>query len=766
MKQSNELETSIIDLKKMEEISKTGDQKIQVYLAAKEYIKQGIYVLPLVPNGKKLPSSRYNINYGNASRNPKIIDKWFGPDGIFEGWNIGIACGREGGVFAVDVDRHGSDDGLTNLQKLEQDYGELPPTPMQITPSGGRHYLFHWQENANSSTGKIAKSIDTRGGTEKSCKGHIVAFPSMVDDRQYEWAVGGTISEIPSWIMERMGIAWQPPKKQKVRGNEEVGEDDYEQKLELEQINRMLASIDPDDTDYDKWLRIGLAIKSQYPGEEGLKIWDEWSKKGHRYKKGECHTRWEGFSDCGTVRIGTLFYHATESGWEPKSSDKKPNKFDVLIEGMNQIYAIVVVGGKIRILREKRVKSDAMSMHYDLLGKDDFRTLLQNDVVEITNEKGKVKRVPIADIWLAHDNRRTYPEGMGLYPDGKAPPGWYNTWNGFSIEPRKGDCSLFLNHIKEVICNGNKQYFNWLLDWCADSVQYPDNPKGTAIVMRGPEGSGKGTLANTMGELFGSHYRHLIDDSHLTSNFNAHMIDAIFVFADEITWGGNKRTSGKLKGMVTEKWLVGERKGVDAVGYKNMIHMMIASNSSWVIPAGMSSRRWFVLDISDKHVRDKPYFDEINYELDNGGREALLHMLLNREITHNLREAPTTKALKEQRARSSGDDTTLQWWVNTLVKGVLEVPDEKINFEPGAVAWPRYVNKALLYDDYKTWCKIEGVSVLPLQVFYVEIKKYGFRPVKIRKKNKRIPTYQVPSVEEGARILKDRFDYDIGEDDD
>lgn len=761
--------SGIISKEKMKEIAGAGDQKWQVYLAAIEYIEAGCFVIPLMPNNKAIPYKDYNINYGSASRKRETIEKWFHPmTGRFAGWNIGIATGREGGVFAIDIDVHGDKDGWANIKEVMDSVdGTLGEGPIQQTPSGGYHYIYRWQENAASSTNKITESVDTRGGTENACKGHIVVFPSKINGKGYKWIRGGEIEHIPPWVMERMGVTWKPPLDRKGRGSENVTPDDVEEIVPVEQIKRMLADIDIEELSYEGWLRIGMAIKSQYPGDEGLEVWDEWSQTGRRYKPNECKTRWYGFSDFGEVRIGTLYYHAQSHGWTPREDDVKGNRYDVLVEKMNQIYAVVPVGGKIRILREKGAVADPVIGHYELLHKEDFKTLLMNDTIVATDSKGNPKKVSIADVWLAHQARRTYPNGLGLFPRQKAPDGWYNTWDGFSVKPREGDCGLLLDHIKEVICNGDEDNYNWLLDWCADAVQDPANPKGACVVMRGNEGTGKGTLANTIGELFGPHFRHLIDDSHLLNNFNAHMIDALFVFADEITWGGNVKSAGKLKGMVSEKYLLGERKGVDAVGYRNMTHIMIASNNDWVIPAGVNSRRWFVLDVNEKHMQDDSYFGPIQDQLDNGGREAFLHFLLERKITNNLRTAPRTDALDDQRARSMSYDTVIQWWVNRVARGLLEVPELK-EFDPNDVSrpWPRYVTKPDMYDDYNSWCKDENIKSLSINIFYNEVKKLKFGTSRPSVNGERIVAYKIPSIEESKELLKEKFSINLTKEDD
>lgn len=754
------LEYEGLDLLKIEEIGLNPSQQWQIYLAALEYIRVGYYVLPIVMNDKRLPRKEFNVNYGSASRNKKIINKWFHPEeGKFKGWNIGIGCGRDGGVFAIDVDMHHDVDGFKNLSRLEESNDRLPPCPSQKTPNGGKHFLFRWQENAACTTNKIAPGIDTRGGDKTSCKGHVVVWPSKVNGEQYQWDSGGELPDIPSWAMERMGVLWKPTKYASGnRGNENVGEDDYEHIVPLDQVNRMLSYVQIDELDYDGWLKIGMAIKSQYPESEGMEIWEEWSRQGSRYKEGECKVRWSGFSTAGSVRAGTLFYYAKEGGYvvDPLVDTVKGNKFDELVARMNEEYAIVSVGGKIRVLREKEPEYQMM-MHYDLLDKESFRTLMQNELTVVQDAKGNPKKISVADIWLSHEHRRTFPNGMGLYPS-KAPNGYYNTWNGFTVLPREGDCSLFLEHIKKVICAGKVEIYEWVIDWLADLIQNPDDPKGCAIVMRGGEGIGKGYFANTIGSLFGPHYRHLIDDEHLTNKFNAHLIDAIVVFADEITWGGNKRTSGKLKGMVTERYLVGERKGVDASLYRNMIHMLIASNEDWLVPAGADSRRWLVIDVLGSEANNVAYFNSIKDEMDNGGKEALIHMLQKREITSNLRLAIETEALQEQRMMSSQQDSIVAWWYMAIESEVLETPDEK-EFEPGEGSdnpWPTYVNKVALYKEYEDWCFKRKHRTISMNIFFEKVKKkLQIKESRISVNGKRKRVFQIPKLHQIKSIAED-----------
>ena len=228
----------------------------------------------------------------------------------------------------------------------------------------------------------------------------------------------------------------------------------------------------------------------------------------------------------------------------------------------------------------------------------------------------------------------------------------------------------------------------------------------------------------------------------ITSNFNSHLFDAIVVFADEITWGGNKKTAGKLKGMITEKYLVGERKGIDAIQYRNMVHLLIASNSEWVIPAGADSRRWFVLNVPNTKANDRAYFMSINDELDNGGREALLYYLINRKITANLRHAPETGALQVQRMLNVQDDQVLNWWMTKLIEGKLRSPDVKDE----GLKWPEVVGKTALHLEYEAYCLHRNQRCVNVSVFFKEMSKYGLKQIRPTVDGERVYCIKIPTV--------------------
>jgi len=714
----------LLPLQDIRDIDRIDDFETKMHMAARLYAEQGIPVVPLRANSKILPEKKTGVNYFSGSTKPKTMDKWFGEKGRYRGWNIGLVCGQE--LFVIDLDLHGRENGIENWEAFRE--GRELGCPVAKTPTGGRHLVLRWRGNLTSSSGKLARGVDTRGG-DGSPRSHVVAWPSRTEDGDYSWVEGGEIPETPQWISDALGVPWS---SKPGRGNEEVGEQDEEWKYELHQVAAMLDHVDPDILSYEEWLFVGQAINSQHPDPDGLQLWDTWSANGERYVQGECEKRWTGFNPGGTIRMGSLIYFAKQGGYDTTADPARTGDFEELVNKMNEDNAILLTGGKVRIVH----RDERGGIH--IMGTQDFNTLMYNRTITIPNAK---KRTTEADIWMGHPMRRECIMGMGFFPNEQFwHDGYVNMWQGWGVNPKEGDWTMFENHIKDILCGGDEELNCFVLDWVADILQDPMNPKGTAIVMHGKEGTGKGTFCEMVGKIMGKqHYKHVTNDRHLTGNFNYHLMDGLLVFADEVVYGGSRSTAGILKSMVTEKQLVCERKGVDSFMYDNRARLAVASNEDWFIPAGPESRRWLVLEVSDKYANKRSYFDALYTQMESGGYEAMMHDLLARKITSNLSKAIETKGLEQQRAiyRSTGDAVD-QWMDRCIAKQDLGVPDE------GQGGWPDDVDRMDLYDAFDSWADNKKIRTKGVAHFYKKVESYGFVKHRPRTKGIRKWRYKVP----------------------
>ncbi|MFZ2634409.1 MAG: DUF5906 domain-containing protein [Desulfosalsimonadaceae bacterium] len=334
---------------------------------------------------------------------------------------------------------------------------------------------------------------------------------------------------------------------------------------------------------------------------------------------------------------------------------------------INKSYAAVMSGSSFCIMKEDfDVALERHDIH--LLKTSDFHNWFANDKVEVSKGE-KTEQISISKLWFTSPLRRQF-KGIVFAP-GKEWPGYYNLYRGLAIKPIQGKWNLLENHLYDIICGGNNQLFQWVYCWLARIVQDPGGKRpGTSIVLRGKQGCGKGTLMSAFGPIFGRHYLPVTKKQRIFGNFNSLLKDAIVVFLDESFWGGDKQEVGILKTLITEEENTIEHKNKDAFLVKSHVNLIMASNNDWCVPAGIEERRFCVMDVSEKHIGDREYFNRINKQLDNGGREAMLYDLLHTDISSiDLRTIPRTDALVDQILETM--DTVEIFWSTCLYTGII-----------------------------------------------------------------------------------------------
>ena len=83
-----------------------------------------------------------------------------------------------------------------------------------------------------------------------------------------------------------------------------------------------------------------------------------------------------------------------------------------------------------------------------------------------------------------------------------------------------GECDLFLDMIRDDICNGNMDAADYILDWFADMIQNPHKKNAIVPAIRGLQGGGKNTLFETMVKIMGKDYACSIDKDTIVNHFN------------------------------------------------------------------------------------------------------------------------------------------------------------------------------------------------------------------------------------------------------
>lgn len=302
-----------------------------------------------------------------------------------------------------------------------------------------------------------------------------------------------------------------------------------------------------------------------------------------------------------------------------------------------------------------------------------------------------------------------------------------NIWRGLSVVAHKNRKILkaLRNHMKYIMCENQEEY-EYLCKWCAYTIQNPDKPAETCVVLQGEEGAGKGQFGQFLLSIWGSHGMQIQNSEQLTGRFNEHLARVCYVFADEAMFAGDHAAIRRLKGLVTESVIQTEAKGKDLTCSRNFLKILMAANDDWVVPAGRDSRRWFVLLVNSDMKHNRQYWDNLASSLsDKEVQSAFVEWMLSIDLTgwHPQFSMPMTNGLIQQRKASF--NSIQLWFSHCLSLSKFRDIDD---------GWTEVMTNDKLHESYMEWCNSHKADKWEMRVSSDSIGKYlskieGFRRI-------------------------------------
>ena len=346
-------------------------------------------------------------------------------------------------------------------------------------------------------------------------------------------------------------------------------------------------------------------------------------------------------------------------------------------------FAIGSIGGKFRVASWKRSEIDAGRDLLEYQGIGDFANRYMHRRVQVgTSKDGNPVYAPAGKWWLQHPMRRQYETVVFAPNEAVDDLEEFNLWRGLAVTPAAGDWSLLRRLLWEALASEDTRHFEYILRWLAFAAQHPEKPAEVALVFKGGRGIGKSTIGHVMRRIFGQHGMNVTHSRHLHGNFNDHLHDCCLLFADEAVAPGDREAEQMIKVMITEPTMLIEPKGLGKFLARNRLHVIMASNERWVVPAGADERRFAVFDVSP-HLAVPPgaasdhqsarFWKALYAEMDGGGIAAFLEHLssVNLDGWHPRDQVPQTSGLLDQKVSSLRDFPRV--WFELLASG--ELPD-------------------------------------------------------------------------------------------
>lgn len=611
---------------------------------------RGFHVFPLREGGKLPAIKEYPTR---ATRDPATIYEWWGE---WPNANIGISTTHN--LLVVDVDTKEWAKGNETVLGLELEGYALPDTYVQHTPTGGRHFVYSVDAPVKQGTDVLGPGVDVR-----SKGGFIVGAGSVVVPGTYG-GEGETIAPAPQWLIDRCGRA--PERTEPAPPPENIDQDRAVERARHYLVHECPTALPG--TRNDAGYRAAAKVKDMGVTKDTcidlmLEFWNCEPMLDTEEVEHVVDSAYE-YSQQG---IGSA---SPEAQFEPVPADENDEGCHPFDE-VNKEFAFAVAGGGHHILWE--TTDECGNFRLEHLHEGTFHKRLN----AWTMATGDNKHKPVTELWMKSDRRRSY-DGLCFRPGEQAPPGWYNLWRGFAVDPlppgeepdarSKRSVDMWLEHLRENVCQKNADLYRWLVGYFAHLVQKPGEKPLVALVFRGAKGVGKSAPTERVGALLGNHFLVASNRRYLTGNFNGHMENVLLFCLEEAFWSGDKAAEGQLKDLITGGKFNIEHKGKEPYKVDNRLRCVIIGNEDWIVPASHDERRYAVLDVTDGRKQDRQFFIEMREGMEAGGYRYLLRYLLDFDLTGiDVNDAPNTQALADQKVESL--DPFHEWWLACLEAG-------------------------------------------------------------------------------------------------
>jgi len=323
-----------------------------------------------------------------------------------------------------------------------------------------------------------------------------------------------------------------------------------------------------------------------------------------------------------------------------------------------------------------------------------------------------------------------------------------------------------LDHLRIVLCDGNKKVYEYVLKWITHLLVYPYEKIGVALLFYSDQGVGKNIfwqdfIANYV---IGGKYSIVIDDiERLFARFNKHQSYKLLNILDEIgNYGGAHKNNNKLKSTITRKDVLIEPKGKEIYRILCFARYVLLTNNPWGIKVESSDRRNLPIECNNDKIGDKKYFKNLAKCLSYECGEIFFNYCLHRvDISDwEFRDIPFTN-YKMELIRNSMDP------VLTYIVGFLNGDDVcndlLISMTMSGIKDKYLIKEKNFYEYFTGWQSIQmkasGRQLISRTFMKKElINKFGFASVKQSR-----TTYFVICVPDIIKIMKRRLKTELFE---
>ncbi|MGY6278006.1 bifunctional DNA primase/polymerase [Methylomonas sp. MgM2] len=573
--------------------------------------------------------------------------------------NIGIVTGKVSGVFVLDIDPKNG--GFDSLDAIEAEHGKVPDDVLQITGSGGRHYLFKYAGPMCRNTTNLWPGIDTRGDG-----GYIVVAPSNhISGKVYFWdseddqLTAAILPEVPRWLLDKLATKGMA-KQTKQDTDKRLGDDDVKR---IRAALRYVSDVD----DRDTWRTVGMALHSTGAGNQAYALWCEWSEQSEKFDTKDQRRVWGSFKPGGGIQLATLFGMAKEHGYVPPEP-KRPPEPPLSVYEQEASKQSAKDTGKRKTKRKPnspRIDQAAVSdqlQRYVFLKSNNkiFDTVTRLELSREGFDGAFMHVLPDAKpsaVFLKNPasikvDGLIYLPGINENPIRRGGAVFWNIWRDPGVvlpdEATREDVEPWLEHLHYLYPDQAEQAH--LLNWMASTLQRPHDKINHALLIAGTSRVGKDMLLNPLRYGLGQDNISEPPAGELKETYTDYLHHSKLVIFQEIQLFEGLNLENKLKPMLAAPPDMLRVRLFKRGFYEtpNIVQAIFMSNYRDALHISEGDGRYFAV-WTDAEPMPKEYYTELVRWMENGGNGLVVRWLLDRNLSdfNSKQPAPLTQFKSE-----------------------------------------------------------------------------------------------------------------------
>ena len=275
-----------------------------------------------------------------------------------------------------------------------------------------------------------------------------------------------------------------------------------------------------------------------------------------------------------------------------------------------------------------------------------------------TTPKGEVES-DFFEKWLEDPSRKDY-EKCEFEPYGREKISHelvFNLFRGWeNIETNNtGDFEQwFIKDYLTVFCKDKQDVVEYILNYIAHIVQYPNKNPKVAIVLKGYEGTGKDSLIDFIQYLIGSRYVYRVKGmKEVFGDWNDHLADKIILSMNEVSGKDGVNFEEDLKEQITKDTINVREKFVSSYNVGMFWRMFVLSNNDSPIQYSPTDRRFLMVEIADSLMGNTPFWNMFHKNIrDKNKMSEAFTYFMNRDIEKwDIKQIPITETMRNMGTR-------------------------------------------------------------------------------------------------------------------